>query len=115
MSALVWAHEERFRSDLIHNAAIIFVLILIHTGAEVVAHEHISGESNWRCDALSRPSRNEHSREEIGLGGGIPFCDLSEDPMAQEIVQLCDPTLAVDTEEEFVRFWQRAKAAIAQI
>jgi hypothetical protein len=35
--------------------------------------------------------------------------------MAQEIVQLCNPSLAVDTEEDFVRFWQRAKAAIAQI
>jgi hypothetical protein len=114
MTALVWAHEESFRSDLIHNAAIVFVLLLIHTGAEVVGHEHIPGEANWRCDALSRPSHNEKSHEELGLGG-ITFFELGEDPVAQEIVQLCNPALAVDTEESFLRFWKRAKAAIEKI
>jgi hypothetical protein len=99
ISALTWAAEEKFGSDLVHNAAVIFVLLLISTGAEIVGHEHLSGEANWRCDALSRPSLGK-SHEELGITG-IRFLDFSEDPVAQEIILLCNPDLAVDSDEEF--------------
>jgi hypothetical protein len=113
ISALTWAVEEKFRSDLVHNAAVVFILLLISTGAEIVGYEHLAGEANWRCDALSRPSLMK-SHGELGIGG-IPFLDFREDPVAQEIIRLCDPALPVDSDDDFQLFWQRARTAIAQL
>jgi hypothetical protein len=111
ITALTWAVEERFRSDLIHNAAIVFILILIITKSEIVGMDHISSENNWRCDGLSRPSLMK-THDDLGLTG-IKFIDLENDPIATEIVRLCDPKLSIESDEEFRQFWQRAREAIS--
>jgi hypothetical protein len=113
ISALTWATEERFREEIISNASIVFILLMTITGAEIVDHQHIPGEENWRCDGLSRPSLQK-THAELGLDN-IRILDLNEDAVVSEIINLCDPRTSTESEEEFTRYWQRAKAAIQQL
>jgi hypothetical protein len=113
VTALTWAWEQRFRSDLINNASVVFILLLTMTGTEIVGHEHIPAEENWRCDGLSRPKLGK-TLVELGICE-VPFFDLNTDANVCEIVQLCNPTLLVDSEEDFANFWRRAQSAISAL
>jgi hypothetical protein len=54
ISALSWVETMKFRSDLVGNAASVFVLQNILLEVEVVGTEHLTAEKNWRTDSLSR-------------------------------------------------------------
>ena len=54
ISALTWAHTERYRGQLVSNAALVFTMIAVACGLDVKSVTHIPGSENQRCDELSR-------------------------------------------------------------
>jgi hypothetical protein len=113
ITALTWASEERFRGDLVTNASIVFILLMIATGTEIVSQHHIPGEDNWRCDGLSRPSLGK-TAEELGLSG-VRLLSLTDDPDIAEILQLCDPRCSIDSEDDFSSFWRRVNGVVQRV
>jgi hypothetical protein len=113
ITALTWAYEERFRGDLVTNASIVFILLMISTGTEIVSQHHIPGENNWRCDGLSRPSLGK-TAEELGLSG-VRILSLTDDPDMAEILQLCDPRRSIDSEGDFSSFWRRVNDVVQRV
>lgn len=113
ITALTWATEMRFRSELVTNAATVFVLMLVSLEVEIVGQTHLSAEDNQMCDVMSRPSKGI-TLQEIGLDG-IPVLDLDDDPLVTEILKLCDPRTARDSESEFTDMWYRVNAIAANL
>ena len=102
ITALTWASSEKFRGDLVSNAASVFILQGILTGVTVGGVTHLSAENNWRTDFLSR--------------GGSMEQLLIKDPTLQkpkelnlikqkEILALCNPKREIIDEKEFRKFW----------
>lgn len=54
MSAPTWTKTERFRSDLVGNAAVVFTVASIDAETQVSKMTHIAAEDNKRADVLSR-------------------------------------------------------------
>lgn len=107
-TALSWVHEMKFKSHLVGNAATFFVLQNISMEIEVVGTEHLIAELNWRTDGLSRgKSLKELSVRDPALAN-VPFIRLD----AEEVLELCDPNLIINNDNEFALFWGRTKAAI---
>ena len=52
IAALTWTKTERFRSDLVGNAAAVFTLASIDAETQVSKMTHISAKANERADAL---------------------------------------------------------------
>lgn len=108
ITALSWVETMKFRSDLVGNAAAVFVLQNILSEVEVVGADHLIAEENWRTDGLSRGK----SLDEIAIRDpaflGVPFIDLR----ASEILRLCDPRLSINSDNDFALFWNRIKTAI---
>ena len=72
MSALCWAEKEAFHSDLVGNAAMVFVAGNIRCHIEVVTREHWSAKWNWRADLLSRKGTKEgllRADSQVGVDG----------------------------------------------
>lgn len=113
ITALTWASEERFRGDLVTNASIVFILLMIATGTEIVSQHHIPGEQNWRCDGLSRPSLGK-TAEDLGLSG-VRLLSLTDDPDMVEILQLCDPRCSISSEDDFASFWRRVNDVVHRV
>ena len=64
------------KGKLVSNAAIVFSLLCIRFGLNVQDTTHISGEENWRCDALSRLSQGKSSLiERSGISRSNTECD----------------------------------------
>ena len=113
VSALTWASKGQFRGDLVTNASILYTLILIVTGIEVVGDPiefHIKGDDNWRCDGLSRGK----SMSDIGMNH-VDFMDLNNDPLSLELLSLCDPAASIEIDSDFTGFFKRCNAAISNL
>jgi hypothetical protein len=54
ITALTWASTEKFKGDLVSNAASVFILQGILSSVSVGKVTHLSAEENWRTDFLSR-------------------------------------------------------------
>jgi ribonuclease HI len=107
-TALSWIHEMKFKSHLVGNAATFLVLQNIAIKIEVVRTEHLIADLNWRTDRLSRgKSLKELSARDPALEN-IPFINLDAD----EVLQLCNPHLLINNDNEFVTCWRRTKTAI---
>jgi hypothetical protein len=108
MSALSWVETMKFRSDLVGNAASVFVLQNILVEVEVVGTKHIPAEENWRTDGLSRGKSLRDIAAIDPAFLGVPTLEID----SLEILRLCDPRLFIDSDADFARFWIRIKAAI---
>ena len=109
ITALTWASTEKFRGNLVSNAASVFILQGILTGVSVGKVTHLSAEDNWRTDCLSR-------------GGTIDQL-LIKDPTLRiprelnivkqkEILALCDPRKEIVDEKEFRNFWIKIREVL---
>jgi hypothetical protein len=108
ISALSWVETMKFRSDLVGNAASVFVLQNILLEVEVVGTEHLPAEKNWRADGLSRDrSLRDIANMDPALLG-VPSLNIN----ASEILRLCDPRLHIDSDDDFALFWNRIKVCI---
>ncbi|KAJ1385755.1 hypothetical protein B484DRAFT_440366, partial [Ochromonadaceae sp. CCMP2298] len=90
-SALAWAEKGRVRSDLATNAAIVFVLLGVATGIQVLWGKHVPAKENGRTDYMSRLS--EDGKDWEGLARehpdltGMRVLDLD----VGELLQLARP------------------------
>ena len=105
VTGLKWAATRRFKGNNVSNAAMVFTAMVVGGVVEVTGVTHIPAEKNKRADGLSR----HKTMSELGMGD-VPFVDLSRDPVALEIRELCDPALDVGTDERFAAHWRRSHA-----
>ncbi len=119
MAALTWTKTERFRSDLVGNAAAVFTLTSIDAETQVSRMTHIAAEDNKRADTLSRMGKKslaETVRECEGLsallGDGM-WLTLDATPW----LDLCDPRRDIDGNggSNFLRFWLELKALLPSL
>jgi hypothetical protein len=115
MAALTWTKTERFRSDLVGNAAAVFTLASIDAEAQVSKMTHIPADKNERADVLSRMGKKslvETVRECQGLSALLSegmWLTLDAAPW----LALCDPRRDIDGGaggSNFLQFWQELKA-----
>jgi hypothetical protein len=108
ITALSWVSTMKFRSELVGNAATYFVLQNIMVEVEVVGTFHLRAEDNWRTDGLSRGlSLSDLAARDVNLLN-VPFIDLR----ASDVLQLCDPRLFINNDDDFTEFWRRTKSVI---
>jgi hypothetical protein len=109
ITALTWASTEKFKGNLVSNAASVFILQGILTGLSVGGVTHLSAEDNWRTDFLSR--------------GGTMSELLIKDPTLmkpkelaikkqKKILALCDPNREIVDETGFKEFWLEIKQVL---
>lgn len=108
MTALTWASTGRFRGELVHNAASVFVLQNVFEKITITNVIHIAADDNWRTDYLS--------------GGGTMDELYKKDPNLKKVqnvelngdttIQLCDPKRPTTTDEEFDSFWSDVRRVI---
>ena len=101
ITGLRWAETRRFKGTNVSNAAVVFTAMMVGGVVEVVGTTHIPADQNKRADGLSR----HRTVEELGLGS-LPFVDLSADPIALRIRELCNPAHEDGTDECFVAHWR---------
>jgi hypothetical protein len=99
MSALCWAGDEKYRSPHIRRAASVLVAISIHFGIEINESEHIAGIDNEVCDSLSRGD----SPRDLGWEGRVSGSE--GEIWIEELLDLVDPTILLEKEEDFISFW----------
>ncbi|KAJ1397005.1 hypothetical protein B484DRAFT_472186, partial [Ochromonadaceae sp. CCMP2298] len=69
-TALAWAEKGRVRSDLATNAAIVFVLLGVATGIQVLWGNHVPAKSNGKTDYMSR--LGEEGKDWAGMARTYP-------------------------------------------
>lgn len=47
--------------------------------------------------------------------GDAPIINLRENPSTDVLVQICDPRLKIDEEDEFTRLWQTVREVMESI
>jgi hypothetical protein len=117
IAALTWTKTERFRSDLVGNAAAVFTLASIDAETQVSKMTHISAKANERADALSRMRqttladtvKNECPSLSALLAPGM-WLELDAAPW----LALCDPKRDIDGlgEKSFVQFWHELRTLL---
>ena len=116
VTALTWAITERPRGAIVTNAAVIWTLLCVAADIHVTNITHIPGIDNDNCDQLSRRGPNptnsitEHALL-LGLGD-TPDVSLDRDADVLNLIDLCKPTIRVETEIEFTSFWQMAQSSV---
>jgi hypothetical protein len=132
MSALVWASEERYRSDLVCNSAVAYTLTCVSREIRPGKLTHLSSAENWRTDALSRASsfRRSPSVNDFVSCDPRPALDdiILRDPALEllrtkwidiphvdEWLALFDPRRdhgENDSDDEFLLFWKDLRSLL---
>lgn len=116
VTALTWAITERPRGSTVTNAAMVWTLLCVAADIDVREITHIPGEENDNCDQLSRRgSRSTMSVEEhankLGIVGAT-IIEAQDDSDIVTMLRLCDPRISIQSDVEFMKFWNAARAAI---
>ena len=114
-TALAWVQRGTARSDAAVHAGLLWGLFVMTHQSDVVGTLHLSHLENGRADILSRHgSWAEVIRlDKAQFGGSLPtdaqFLHLN----CNDLLQLCNPSAPVDTDETFCDFFRSALRAIA--
>ena len=123
VSALAWARRDGFRSDLVQNAAIAYVVTKWRTGIEVGSTIHLPHgvyDYNWRTDWLSRG----HTREQVlwrdgndtevleTEGSRLSKTMETWDVDAKELLELCHPDRPLGSQDVFLDWWKGLNTAL---
>lgn len=102
-TALAWGATGRFSGDLVTRTAVVLTILSVQFDYVIVDAQHIPGEENLVCDALSR---NTTTPVELGYSPSEIISNLSGTP-SMELLHLCDPTLPspFTSETTFNDFW----------
>ena len=105
-SSLKWSSADSFRSKRCRWAATCFTNLTFLTGINVVSVEHIPGDLNVRCDALSRSRANGVRPCDLGFEDSLVL-DLSTHKGMLELLRLCEPSVEVNeaSDNEFINQW----------
>ena len=94
----------------------IWTLLCVTADVHVSHITHIAGTDNDSCDQLSRRSPTTSTtltQHAYNLGlGQTPDLGLSADPDVISLVTLCNPSIPIDTDSEFMSFWKAARSSI---
>jgi hypothetical protein len=109
ITALTWASTEKFKGELVSNAASVFILQGILSGVSVGKVTHLSAEENWRTDLLSRGG----TIEQLLLKDPELMKPKQLDIIKQkDILALCNPRREMNDEKEFRSFWIEIKEVL---
>jgi hypothetical protein len=112
MSALSWAENSRFRSDIATNAAIVFIMLGISAEIHIQEMVHVPAKENGRADYLSR--LHEDGRSMGGFGQeypdlvGMAIVDMGAD----ELIRLSRPDECVGGVQDFMGLWAGIRTAL---
>jgi hypothetical protein len=98
MSSLKWSSTEHFKGVLSLRASVMYILTGVQFGIEIITTEHIPGDRNIQCDALSRGS----SPQELGY---TVEQILIVDDFVNRLFELCDPTKPFESIEDMFNLW----------
>ena len=90
VTALTWAITERPRGSIVTKAAMIWSMLCVATGVDVIEITHIPGTENKRCDRLPRlqPQRGPSFSAELSDMGLLGTTVLDMDRI-EGVVALC--------------------------
>ena len=115
VTALTWATTERTRGCNVTNASMVWTLLCVAAGVDVNEMTHITGNDNFRCDALSRLGETgrsvKHQVAEMGITGAR-IVDAQDDPNIMALLRQCDPSIVLESEDEFLEFWCRTRVIV---
>ena len=116
ITALRWAEQASFRSSLVGNAAVLFVLLLVRCDVQIADTFHVPGEDNVVCDTLSRPDLSGRMRtvREV-LPGVRDLCDPERRKVIAEALRVCDPRVDHLDPTAFESFWTAAGRLVASL
>jgi len=110
ITALTWVGNENFRGEYSFCTATIFALVMAKLGVQVGQVVHLPKERNTDCDELSRG----RSVSQV-LGPTVDDWGLGEDPVVQELLELCNPTRFEEFGSQFEVFWTRASNLVVTL
>jgi hypothetical protein len=110
VSALKWSHAESWKGHLCRRAAVIFLLFGVAFDIHVEEDEHVAGKINTICDDLSRGV----SPEEVGVPSHRVI-DLEGHAITARLIELCDPRITLNSEQDFVELWREVQGCIRGI
>jgi hypothetical protein len=113
-TALSWTERGgSVRSDIAVRAGLVFCQFVATHQADVVKTTWLNHDKNSRTDNLSRPGGSWAAvliDDKTKYGGklphSLPFLELQCTPL----IELCNPKLPLDTEEQFLKFFQGVQA-----
>ena len=115
-TALAWVQRGTAKSDSAVHAGLLWGLFVMIHQSDVVGTLHLSHQANGRADILSRHgSWTEVIRlDRSQFGGSLPTSARFLDLNCAHLLQLCNPSLPVDTDESFSSFFRDALRAISK-
>jgi len=112
-TSLAWSLAGNFTGGLCCRTSIVLTQLAVHFDLSIVSAEHIPGDENHTCDALSR---FRTSPEILGysIENTVPSGDTS---LTAELLRLCDPTLAspFSSHDTFSAFWGEVREFLRRI
>jgi hypothetical protein len=111
-TALKWAGSKKFSGESRNNVAtLVYTLVCIRFRITVQGTQHVKGDDNGLCDALSR----NYSMEEYGDDYADPraFFEWGEGDPKSLILEMCNPLIADDgSMAQFLDVWKRVAALL---
>lgn len=124
-SALAWSRKDAFRSDLVGNAAIAYVVAKWRSGIEVGSTMHLPHKDeydwNWRTDWLSRGRTREEvlwhdaNDSKVALYEGSKLTASMETwelASWRDLLRFCHPDKALGSQDNFTEWWQGMNAIL---
>lgn len=91
MSALAWLEKGQARSAWAFKGSTVFTYICLENRFHICQSQHISAGRNTAADFLSRHIEMPHGSLEVD---------------ALPLIQLIDPGIVINTDQEYIEFWQ---------
>jgi hypothetical protein len=117
-TALAWMTEGRISGPSAINAAVVVTALCIRYGIRTRYSMFLSGLDNHKADNLSRLIEKNKSIETAMIEnghGGAPIIDLRSCPSANVLINMCDPKVKIDNEDEFSLLWQTVRESMETI
>ena len=117
-TALTWMTEGRIKGKSAINAAVVVTALWIRYGIRPRYASFLSGVRNFKADLLSRLLQNKMTIEEAKIENGhegCPIIDLRADPSANVLIEMCNPNIRIEEEDDFTSLWQSVREALETI
>jgi hypothetical protein len=101
-SSLKWGLTENYKSLTCRRAALVLTTVSIKYNITISDQIHIAGETNVRCDKLSR---GYSTPRELGFRDDqvITF------PVLEKVNKFCDPTINTTSEHQVSMMWNELR------
>jgi hypothetical protein len=117
-TALTWVTEGRIKGKHAVNAAVVVTALCIRFGIRPRYSSFLAGLKNHKADLLSRIEEKGISVEQAMIQNGhgeVPIINLRDNPSTNILVQMCNPKVKLEEEEEFTKLWQTVREAMESI